>query len=472
MAAGVYFRISLDRAGEGLGIERQREDGLALAARRGWTTREFSDNDISATHGRFRPGYAALMAAAKAGEIDCIIVFHTSRLWRNRRERAEGIEILKEARVSVVPVKGPELDMTTAYGRGMAGMIGEFDTMEVEVKSERQRREALQRAQSGRPNGGRRAFGYSADGTALRTDEDGSSPEADAVRKAYASFLAGRTLSGIAADLNADGFRTTADGPWRHNAVRVLLLNPRNAGIRTHNTKEIGRGLWPAIVPETTFRAAVVKLSESSRRTNNVGAARKWLGTRLYRCGRPGCDGLMVCTYREKYADGRPRRVYRCPACYLSRLADPVDMTVRRIVEERLARDDVADLLTVDAGDQAEDVEGLQDEALALRQRRASAVKMWARGVLDDQELETVKQEIADQLAEIQVKLADVGRENVLVPIVGAEDPPAEWRKLEGIIDREQAILKALGVVRLLPPPVGRRAFDPETVDFGWHRKR
>ena len=64
MIAGVYFRISLDRAGEGLGIERQREDGLALAARRGWTTREFSDNDISATHGKFRPGYTALMAAA------------------------------------------------------------------------------------------------------------------------------------------------------------------------------------------------------------------------------------------------------------------------------------------------------------------------------------------------------------------------------------------------------------------------
>ncbi|GAA0460182.1 serine recombinase [Actinoplanes capillaceus] len=470
MVAGIYYRISLDRLGEGLGIERQREDGLALAARRGWSVREFSDNDISATHGKFRPGYAALMAAAKAGEIDCIIVFHTSRLWRNRRERAEGIELLKEARVSVVPVKGPELDMTTAYGRGMAGMIGEFDTMEVEVKAERQRREALQRAQSGRPNGGRRAFGYSADGTGLRTEADGSSPEADAVRTAYRSFLAGRTLSGIALDLNEDGFTTTTGGPWRHNAVRVMLLNPRNAGIRTHNGKEVGKAVWPPIVPESTFRATVAKLLEPSRKTNHIGAARKWLGTRLYRCGRTGCEGLMVSTYREKYADGRARRIYRCQICYLSRLAEPVDSTVRRIVEERLGREDVADLLMDDSNASSIAAEDLQGQAVALRQRRDSAVKMWARGVLDDQELETAKQEIADQLAEIQVKMADAGRENALVPILGAEDPPAEWRKLEGNVDREQAIIQALGVVRLVPPPIGRRKFDPETVDLKWHR--
>jgi len=61
---------------------------------------------------------------------DTIIVFQTSRLWRNRRERAEGIEILRRAGVSVAAVKGPSLDLSSAYGRGMAGLLGEFDTME------------------------------------------------------------------------------------------------------------------------------------------------------------------------------------------------------------------------------------------------------------------------------------------------------------------------------------------------------
>lgn len=465
MMTAVYLRISEDRLGEGLGVERQREDARALTERHGWAVREFVDNDISATSGKFRPGYAALMAAVKAGEVERIVVFHTSRLWRNRRERADGIELLREARVSVVPVKGPELDMTTAYGRGMAGMIGEFDTMEVEIKSERQRREAQQRAEHGKPAGGRRAFGYTSDGMSLVEDE------AEALRGAYQRLLAGRSLSGIAQDLNAARFTTTVGGVWRHNAVRLMMGNLRNAGIRTHRGKEVGPGLWPAIVSEETVRAAIAMLSEPKRRTNHVGSARRWLGTRLYRCGRTGCGALVVSTYREKYADGRVRRVYRCPACSLSRLAEPVDSWVRRIVADRLGRPDARDLLN-SGNDNGVDVEALRTQAMTLRQRRDSAVKMWARGVLDDQELETAKREIAAELAEVEVKLAEAGRENALVPLLTAEDPVAEWRKMEGRIDQEQAVVRALTTVRLLPPPLGRRKFDPDTVEPDWEPDR
>ena len=39
-----------------------------------------------------------------------------------------------------------DLDLSTAYGRGMAGMLGEVDTMEVEIKGERT--EAAQRSRS------------------------------------------------------------------------------------------------------------------------------------------------------------------------------------------------------------------------------------------------------------------------------------------------------------------------------------
>lgn len=39
------------------------------------------------------------MAAAARREIDVILVFQTSRFWRNRRERTEGIEILPRGRL-------------------------------------------------------------------------------------------------------------------------------------------------------------------------------------------------------------------------------------------------------------------------------------------------------------------------------------------------------------------------------------
>ena len=60
MQAAIYTRISKDREGAGLGVERQRADCQELAGRLRWTVVEvFSDNDISAYSGRTRPGYQA-----------------------------------------------------------------------------------------------------------------------------------------------------------------------------------------------------------------------------------------------------------------------------------------------------------------------------------------------------------------------------------------------------------------------------
>ncbi|MHB8961343.1 MAG: recombinase family protein, partial [Candidatus Limnocylindrales bacterium] len=150
----LYARISEDELGLAKGIDRQLEDGRALAALSGSTiVAERSDNDISASRGAHRPGYVALLEDVKADRVDRVVVFHTSRLWRNRRERAEGIELFAKHRVAVVAAKGPSFDLTTAYGRGLAGLVGEFDTMESEVKSERVQRAAKQRADEGRRNG-------------------------------------------------------------------------------------------------------------------------------------------------------------------------------------------------------------------------------------------------------------------------------------------------------------------------------
>src|SRR4051794_31109976 len=120
----VYARISEDELGLEKGIGRQVEDGRALSAARGWdVVADVTDNDVSATKGAARDGYSRLLGMVERDELDRIVVWHTSRLWRNRRERAEGIEMLARHRVSVSAVKGPELDLSTAYGRGLAGLL-------------------------------------------------------------------------------------------------------------------------------------------------------------------------------------------------------------------------------------------------------------------------------------------------------------------------------------------------------------
>lgn len=57
-AAGVYARISSDRSGDTLGVQRQIADCLALAERKGWTVAgQYVDDDVSAWSGRARPEY-------------------------------------------------------------------------------------------------------------------------------------------------------------------------------------------------------------------------------------------------------------------------------------------------------------------------------------------------------------------------------------------------------------------------------
>ena len=49
LAAAIYARISRDREGAGLGVERQEADCRALAERLGWdVVAVYVDNDISA----------------------------------------------------------------------------------------------------------------------------------------------------------------------------------------------------------------------------------------------------------------------------------------------------------------------------------------------------------------------------------------------------------------------------------------
>ncbi|MGH3548139.1 MAG: recombinase family protein, partial [Pseudonocardiaceae bacterium] len=55
----VYLRISLDPTGEGLAVERQRQDCERIARQRGWTVAQtYTDNSISATdRAKVRPAY-------------------------------------------------------------------------------------------------------------------------------------------------------------------------------------------------------------------------------------------------------------------------------------------------------------------------------------------------------------------------------------------------------------------------------
>lgn len=450
-----YLRISKDRAGEELGVQRQGEDTDALAGRNGLTIRRrFSDNDRSATYGGPRPDYAELVEAIERGEVDVVLVYSLSRLWRNRGERAAGIELFRTHSVSVLCCKGPQLDLTTAAGRMLAGVLGEFDTFEVEQMSERESRKMLQNVQHGKPPGGPRCYGYIPGGHTIVPDE------ADDVRDMFAELLAGASLSGIAAALNERGRPNRNGKPWTHNAVRGLLLNERYAALREYQG-DLYPGKWPTVVTEDTWRAAKHILEDDGRATS-PGPGRRWLLSGIALCGV--CDDgttVMSGTRGSKNKGTTVQPIYRCRRTkHLARFTDPIDTLVEKYVIRRLSRPDAADLL-VDR--QAPDAEGLRTKAVALRARLdALAAEFAEDDTANLREFREASRRIRERLADVEAQMVHPQRSRILVDLVLAEDPADAWERTP--LDRRRAVVSTLVEVTVLPGRAGRAPFSPDTV--------
>jgi site-specific DNA recombinase len=89
-----YLRISIDRTGEELAVERQREDCERIAQEHGWKlVGEYVDNSIIASDRRkTRPGYNELMAAYGADMFDALVCWDLDRLTRQPRELEDWID--------------------------------------------------------------------------------------------------------------------------------------------------------------------------------------------------------------------------------------------------------------------------------------------------------------------------------------------------------------------------------------------
>src|SRR5258708_1854063 len=102
--AAIYARMSMDRTGAGVGIDRQAAECRPLLHRRGFTDEDivvFADNDISAFTGRRRPNYERLLDAVRGGSVAHLVTWHNDRLHRRPIELEEFIDIIDAAKVGI-----------------------------------------------------------------------------------------------------------------------------------------------------------------------------------------------------------------------------------------------------------------------------------------------------------------------------------------------------------------------------------
>lgn len=468
--AVIYLRVSLDQTGEGLAVERQREDCEKIARDRGWSIVEiYTDNSVSAySKIKQRPAYDRMVEDFKSGHFDALITWDLDRLTRQPRQLEDWIDAAESRGLRMVTANG-EADLQTDGGRMYARIKAAVARAEMERKGARQSRAQQQRASKGRPPRGIRATGYTLDGEVIEH-------EAAAVREVYEAFATGTSLKALAAALSGGeqavrepGDRThlqvlppsvptlpTRSGrPWNPTSVTGILRNPRYAGwsmfegeIVRDATGAPVRGEWPAIVPDGLWLAVQQRLDDPERASNRKGTERRHLGSGLYLCGVDGCD-KPVRTHGTRY---------RC-AGHVMRSREQIDKYVEGFVHRRLQQSDLSDLLVPQNNETATRVAQQQQEQ---RDRINRARADYKAELIDGALYSEIRDEANAALAELEMKQANLAAGPSAAAILLAPSPVESFDNAD--LAAQRAIIDLLCIVRLLPHPRGRKTFDPQTV--------
>lgn len=451
--AAIYCRISRDRAGAGLGVERQEKECRALAEKLGIAVAAvLVDNDMSAYSTRKpRPAYERLLDGIKAGSYSAVIAWHPDRLHRAPKELERFIDIVEAAGIPVRTVQGGEYDLSTAAGRMGARIVGAVARHESEHRSERLKSKHRELAEKGLPGGGDRRYGYEPGGMVVREHE------AEIVREMCRRLVSGDSNNGIARDLNQRGELSTTGKPWTSAMIRQTILRPRNIGMHARYGKEnrpviTGPAAWPAIVPEELWAAACSVIKDPARRTITTNARRHLLSG-IARCGV--CGARMAST---RHFSGRP--LYQCkgPHTCVGRDQARVDALVVGAVIERLSEPGLIRSTSMPA-----DVRDYAAESATLRGRMKDAAKLFARGAIDAGTLETIRADIDAQLdalsAQVVAELPPVAAD-----LAGTEqEVRTRWEGLS--LERKRAVIVELYEIRILRSRKGR-GFDPNSVEL------
>jgi site-specific DNA recombinase len=298
MRAALYARVSSDAQRDRHTVASQLSALPAFAKTRGWTVVDTYVDDgktAKAGHLEKRDAFARLLADARAGRIDVVVVVDLDRLTRaeDLRERGEVLGAFQSAGVQIaVASTGQVLDLRSSMGDLMSSLGAFFAAEENRKRRERTVRGKLEAIGQGRKPAGPTPFGYLYDRVTRTWSID---PDlGPIVQEIYRRVADGETCVAIADDLHARGVmraRPSKSGrraPGRMNAVRVWGI-ARATTYLGEWVADKGRGLRvpvPPIVTQEQYDAAQHFLSRDGKR-GLVHSKHVYL-----------CDGnLAVCSY-------------------------------------------------------------------------------------------------------------------------------------------------------------------------------
>lgn len=474
--AAVYCRISRDRLGDRLGVERQEPPCRALAERLGWEVVEvYTDDDTSAYSGKRRLAYERMLADARAGRVNAIIVWAADRLTRRPVENEDIIDLAERLGVKLATVTG-DYDLGAPSGRLHFRQLGIIARYESEHRAERLRLKHEELARQGKnAGGGVRPFGFRPN----RVDLDHA--EAEEIRRAARRLVVGESVYAILTDWRARGITTPAGRVWLATSFRRMITSPRVAGLRQLRGEIVGPAAWRAILDRVTWERVCAVFVDPARRKAHGPPHTYLLTGGLARCGSPMPGGVQWPGLDSEFC-GKPlvsarnhgRRSYNClkVAPYdgcgrISRWADPLEELIGEMVIQELAGPGLSKALrrAGDGGDHDRLVAELAEDEAALAQLAADH---YSARLISRAEYLAARSALEAKIAAIRRALGQRRGAEVLADLPRAEEAlRAAWAA--GSIDWRRVVLSAVLEAIVVRPAVrGRNRFDPRRIHPVW----
>jgi DNA invertase Pin-like site-specific DNA recombinase len=473
--AAIYCRISLDRAGAGLGVARQEEDCRKLAAQLGWPVADiYVDNDVSAYSGKPRPAWQRLLRQVESGTVDAVLCWHVDRLTRSPRELDDVIDLADRHGLALATVTG-DIDLQSPTGRMVARLLGASARYESEHKGERQRRQIQQAAEAGHQvAGGKRPYGYALERGSGRITATVDPVEGPIVSECARRVLAGESIASITRGLNDRGVLTSEGHRWARTTLRRMLCSARISGRREHLPAGSYTGTRPLvgeIVSPNSDWPAIITAADSDRiralltrpdRCTTSGGARTRLLSGILTCGR--CQRPLV----GRSQRGKP--IYCCNrdtgGCGgLSITGEHTDEHIRDMVLAALDSPEMAARLR--QRDQPEP--DLHARIRADEDALEALAADHGAGEISRSEWKAARVPIVARLDAARERLAQSTQTGALATFVGTvEEMRARW-DVSNVSQRLAVVTAVLEKVRVHPATVmGRNRFDSDRLEPVW----
>ena len=423
MRLAAYIRISLDRA-EQTSTGSQLEEIRACAAAHGATIVEIYEERVSASGSRHMPVYDSVMLDAQADRWDGVVAWRLDR-W-NRKGAADtlaSISYLNSLGKHWMSATEPRLDTSSTLGEMFIAIMASVARLESEARAERARAwHATRKVPSSAP-----PFGIAPGWTGPDLEA------APIVREGAEQLLSGTSLRQLGAQWAAAGH---AGRKWGVSAIKQLMGNP-------------------ALVAYGVLEAETQQLVAKALHSRNPHAP----GAATARRGVPQqlLSGLAKCVCGGKVmsttANGTKR--YRCEECSVSVTVSNVDPMVESWL---FANVSCAQLLLA-----AQGLGSVAPQLEELASRRAAQLRMHAKGLVTDEELETSLEELAGHQTALEASRSHAAE----LPAMRSQDELSQLWGLWGLEER-RAVVAASLVATIHPwtPGTDKRQWDASRLEL------